>query len=108
MHVGAFYRLGTLTEGMGKIGGGPFLVSFSMDVLVVVGGTSQYVPSIRIESIWIWIKWSKMVSSLGGSRYHTTSPNVRLGRCVVAITGVAIIPYGGNKNGTLMKFPTIG
>lgn len=82
-------------------------MSFSMDVLAMVGGTSQDMPSSQTGSIWIWIRWYEMVSSLGGSRYHIGSPNVRLGRCMVALTSVATMLDGGIKNGMLMNCLTI-
>ena len=55
-------------------------MSFSTDVLVMVGGTSLDVPLGQTKSICIWIGLCKMVSGLGGLRYHTGNPNVRLRR----------------------------
>lgn len=55
-------------------------MSFSTNVLTMVGGTSQDMTLGRIIFIWIWIRWSEMVSGQEGLRYHTNSPNVMLGR----------------------------
>ena len=36
---------------------------------------------------------------VGGSRYHIGIRNVKLGKLRVAITGLLMIPYGGNMKG---------
>ena len=45
---------------------------------------------------------------LGGSRYHTSIHNVKLGSCMMANTGVAMMPDGGNKKDAFMNSLNVG
>jgi hypothetical protein len=47
--------------------------------------------------------WFKGGGGVGGSKYHTRIPKVRLGKLNVAITCVLTILRGGNKKGTGKK-----
>ena len=39
--------------------------------------------------------------AVGGSRYHTGIPNVKLGKFKVAITSLLMIPDGGKRKGII-------
>lgn len=79
MHVGEICIMGSLMGGVGKIGVGPLLVPFSMDVLVLTRETSVDVPSGWTGSILIWMGYPEVVLDCRGFRYQKGSSNVRLG-----------------------------
>ena len=47
----------------------------------------------RVKTTWGIGSW------VGGSRYHMGVPNVKLGKCKVAIIGLLMMPGGGNRKG---------
>ena len=49
----------------------------------------------------------RVVSVSGGSRYHISIPNVRLGSWITTIMREIVMLEGGNKNGTLTNCQTM-